>query len=602
MFLFAQHVNKRGGLTFVETIVGVALFAFVSLMLYGTYSRVFIVARIAQARVNAVALANEQFEIIRNLSYSNVGVIGGIPNGIVPPVQTLVRGGMIFLATTTIRNIDYPFDGLAGSIPNDTSPEDNKLVEIDISCISCSYFRPLTLMTNVGPKDLEGTSTNGSLFIQAVDSGGLGVANADVFVFNNSSTTVISVNDVTSTSGMLQLVGTPPGVGVYQIMVSKAGYSSDRNYNSGGPTTTNPVKPYATVAAQTVTQVTFAIDRVATLNFSSVTAACAAVPNVGVQFAGTKLIGKTPPVDVLKYNQWFSTGASGLKTLNDIEWDSYTITASSTIYDLAGIVPLSPLTIAPGAVQNVQLIMIPKNRPSVLITVKDAATGLPVSGADVKMEMGGASTTQTTGRGFLKQTDWSGGSGQSAFTVANQYALDDGNTDVLTSPGSVILGKLLGLYYPSGQLTSSTFDTGSVSNFYQFTYQPTSQPFETGDSARFQLATGNSTSSWTYLGPDGTASTYYNATTTDIAAVNNGNRYLRYKMFLSTASSTLTPSVSDIQFTFTSSCVPPGQVLFDGLTPGTYNITVSKTGYTTANDTVVVGAGTWQEKIESIGP
>ena len=74
-------------------------------------------------------------------------------------------------------------------------------------------------------------------------------------------------------------------------------------------------------------------------------------------------------------------------------------------------------------------------------------------------------------------------------------------------------------------------------------------------------------------------------------------------MFLSTASTTFTPSVSDVQFTFTSSCVPPGQVIFQGLANGTYTVTVSKAGYTTATDSVTVNAGTpWQEKQVSIGP
>jgi hypothetical protein len=222
----------------------------------------------------------------------------------------------------------------------------------------------------------------------------------------------------------------------------------------------------------------------------------------------------------------------------------------------------------------------------------------------VTLEKSGASTTLTTGRGFMSQTDWSGGSGQSMYTVANQYASDDGNMDALTTPGTAKLLNTLGLYQTNGTLYSSTFDTGSASNFYQFLFQPTSQPSAVGETpVQFQIATANSTTSpWTYLGPDGTASTYYNSTTTDFSAVTSGTRYLRYKLLLSTASTSFTPSVSDIQFTFTSSCVPPGQVLFQGLSTGTYNVTVDKAGYTSGSDTVTVTAGSWQEKAISIGP
>ena len=255
-------------MSYVETIVSVAIFAGVATMLYSTYERVFVTARASQARVNAIALADEQFELARNLAFSQVGTIGGVPSGVLKPVQTLIRGGMTFIATTTVRNIDQPFDGVAGGSPNDLSPADNKLIEIDISCTSCKDFRPLVLTSWVGPQSLEGSSTNGALFVKVIDASGLVISNANVSVFNASTTPSISIADITGTSGMLQIVDAPPGVQTYQIAVSKSGYSSEKTY--GLPTTTTPVKPHATVAVNTVTQLAFIIDRTSTLNFSSV--------------------------------------------------------------------------------------------------------------------------------------------------------------------------------------------------------------------------------------------------------------------------------------------------------------------------------------------
>ena len=78
--------------------------------------------------------------------------------------------------------------------------------------------------------------------------------------------------------------------------------------------------------------------------------------------------------------------------------------------------------------------------------------------------------------------------------------------------------------------------------------------------------------------------------------MHNGDRYLRYKAYLSTASSTLTPVLSDVMFTFTSACVPPGQVLFQDLSNGDYDLTVTAPGYADFTSTVTVDAGTpWQE-------
>jgi hypothetical protein len=411
---------------------------------------------------------------------------------------------------------------------------------------------------------------------------------------------MVDLNDVTATSGMLQVIDAPPAVTSYQITVSKPGYSTDKTH--GTPTTTNPVLPHATVAIQTVTQTTLSIDRVAILSLESVTPTCTAVPNAGVQLTGSKLIGTVP--DVYKNDRWISTGASGLLTLNDTEWDNYTILASSTTHDLAGIVPLSPVSVLPGASQDLQFIMVPKSGKSVLVTVKDSVTGLPISGADVTLELGAASTTLTTGRGFLRQTDWSGGSGQTDMSDLTKYSSQSGDVDTTTVPGAASLVDVLGSYPATGWLDSSAFDTGSASNFYQFTFLPGTQPLETGsDSAKFQIGTGNSTSSWTFVGPDGTSGTYFTATATDIHDSNDNFRYLKYRMFLETASTSFTPSVSDVMFTFTTACTPPGQVLFQGLADGTHTITVSKAGYTTLVDTVDVNAGTlWQEKQITLNP
>ncbi len=599
---YIPHTHPRNtfqkGFSMLESVLGIGLFVMITFSIYTTWTRMFETIHASQSRVVASELANEQFEIIRNIPFAQVGTVSGIPSGVLPSTQTFTRSGLTFMTTTTVRNIDQPFDGTIGGSPDDLSPADNKLVELEVMCTSCKNFRPTIFSTWVAPKDLEGASTNGALFVRVMDSGGLPIQGADVHVVNTSLVPAVSVYDITSTSGMLQIIDAPPSVMSYQVSVSKSGYSSDQTY--GAPTTTNPVLPHSTVAVQTVTQVTLSIDRLSTIHFSSVTPSCSVVPNVGVSMRGTKLISTTP--DVYKHDDWFSTGA-GTLTRNDIEWDNYLITASSGTHDLAGVMPLSPVSVTPGSVQDIQLILSPRAAKSAMVTVKDAGTGLPISGASVTLDLSGASSTLLTGRGFLHQTEWSGGSGQSLYTDETRYASDDTHMDVTSVPGTVRLLDSFGSFAPSGTLESSTFDTGSASNFYQLTFLPQTQPAETGDSVKFQIATSNSTSSWVYLGPDGTAGTYYTATTSDINAIHNGDRYFRYKMFLSTASSTLTPSVSDVMFTFTSSCTPPGQVLFQSLVNGTYDVTVSKTGYSTFVDTMTIDASTpWQEKQVTLTP
>lgn len=594
------RLTSQRGFTLVETLVGIAVFVIIGVSIFNAYVKVIEVVRVSRVKIAATALANEQFEIARNLPYADVGIVDGIPTGKISRTQTLTRDNISFVVETTIRNIDDPFDGTIGGIPNDTSPADYKLVELKITCPSCKNFSSLTFTTHIAPLGLETASTNGALFVQVFDAVGLPVQGADVHIENNQPFPPIVIDDTTDNNGFLQIVDAPPGAEAYEITVSKSGYSQDRTYTTGAPENPNPVKPHATVALQQLTEISFAIDKTSTLNVESVTQTCAPVGNIDFSLTGSKLIGTSP--DVPKYNANHVTDASGQKTISDLEWDTYALSLTDAAYDIAGAIPLMPLILNPDTNQNLKLVMQAKNPNSLLVTVKDAGTQLPLSGADVRLQGASFDTTLTTGRGFLRQTDWSGGAGQEDFIDPAKYFDSDGNIEIADPAGELRLRKVFDEYESSGYLISSTFDTGSPSNFHQLLWQPQNQPPETGpDSVKFQIATNNDKTTWNFLGSDGTAGSFYTLSTPEINPIHNGDRYLRYKIFLNTASTTFTPNVAEVALTFTSSCVPPGQVFFTGLNAGDYDITVSKTGYGTFNDTITI-SGSWDEQEVSLTP
>jgi len=157
------------------------------------------------------------------------------------------------------------------------------------------------------------------------------------------------------------------------------------------------------------------------------------------------------------------------------------------------------------------------------------------------------------------------------------------------------LRDMLGQYAASGWLESSTFDLGLNATYQNIIWEPLSQPSETGlNSVRFQIATANSTSpsSWSYLGPDGTTGSYYTTIDTVISDAHDGDRYIRYMAYMSTASTTYTPTLSNVSFTYTNSCTPPGQTYFGGLSATDYTVTVSATGYESESSNVTVGGYT----------
>jgi hypothetical protein len=579
-------------MSLIEVLVGSAVFVVIALAVYQGFGTIFEAVRTSRQKTAATLLANEQFEIIHNLAYADVGTINGIPSGKIPQIQTLTRAGVPFTVTTSIYSLDDPFDGTIGGTPNDTSPADYKLVEVSIACSSCSNFSPVVLTGRVAPKNLESASTNGALFIQAFDANGLAVSGANVHVVNNSASPKIDITDTTDNSGMFQIVDAPPFVEGYQITVNKSGYSESSTTvrNASNP---HPVIPFATVATQAVTSLSFAIDKVSSLSVSSVTPSCTAVPGIDYFLAGTKKVGTN--ADILKYSQNLVTNSSGLQSVSNLEWDNYNLTITDPSYDLIGINPLFPLNLLPNTNQAVKLIVAAVNPNTLLIAVKDGATGLPISGAKVTLEKSGVDKTLTTGEGYLTQTDWSGGSGQVSFSDTTKYYLGSVNTIDNSPVGEVHLRQVAGSYQSPATIESSTFDTGSVSNFDQLSWLPVSQPAQVGSNAvRFQIATNNDNATWNYLGPDGTSATYYTTSGTAINSIHDTDRYLRYKLYLSTADPLFTPDISDVSFTFSSSCTPPGQVAFQTLSKSTYDITIQKAGYTDYSGTVTIGSA-WQQ-------
>lgn len=586
--------NKNRGFSLVELIVGITVFLIISISVYQAYISIFNVVYTSRAKLVAVDLANEELEIVRNLPYSLVGIQGGIPSGVLLHIQTIVRSQNSFDVTTTVRNIDDPFDGTLGGTPNDLSPSDFKVVEVEINCLLCKNFVPVVVSTRVAPKNLETASTNGALFVKVFDANGNPVSDANVHIVNNQVNPPITIDDVTNVNGYLQVVDAPPGVNAYDITVTKSGYSTDKTYASsvGNP---NPSKPLATVVLQQVTQLSFVIDRVSSLLISSVTQTCSAVPSVSFDLKGTKLIGSSP--NVLKYENSGTTSGSGNLTISNIEWDSYSFTLSDAVYDLIGVNPILPINLSPNSSQAVQLVVAPKNPRTILVTVKDSATSLPLSGVDVSLSKSGFTTQNAvTGQGFLNQTDWSSGSGQATSTNFSKYYSSNGNIETNDPAGDLVLKKIFGEYVSSGTLESSSFDTGSASNFQKIVWNPNDQPANVGSpNVRFQIATNNDGGAWSYAGPDGTSATYYTIANQNISSANDGRQYIRYKVFLDTVSTSTSPNVSDVSFTYTSLCTPPGQVYFNGLASGTYNLHFSKSGYIDQDVTVNINSN-WQSQ------
>src|ERR1035437_809783 len=410
-------MNQRG-FTFIETVVGTAVFLVVVLSAYQAFTVLMNTTLAVRAKVAATELANERFEIIRNLSYNDVGIVGGLPIGKSFRSQNITRDNYSFTVVTAIRSVDDPFDGTIGGSPTDTSPADYKLIDLDITCSNCKSFSPLSFTTLIAPHALETASNNGALYIRALDASSAPVIGASIHIVNTQTNPYTIIDETTDNTGWVKIVDAPPGTSAYNITATKSGFTQDQTYPVGGTAGPTPVKPDANMVAQQVTQLSFAIDKLSSIMATSVNASCVSLPNIGFSLTGTKLIG----TGVLKYSAHnFTTNASSNLTIPNIEWDTYSVLLTSASYDLAGTTPLPSFAINPNETKNLQLVVVPHANGAILVSVKDSSN-TTIDGATVHLQKSGFDQTKTTNSGSCVtpgQVFWNGlASGTYTLTVS----------------------------------------------------------------------------------------------------------------------------------------------------------------------------------------
>jgi hypothetical protein len=406
------------------------------------------------------------------------------------------------------------------------------------------------------------------------------VPNATVNITNTTIIPNINLTRTTDANGNWVEVGLPDNNNSYHVVVTKSGYSTDSTYpiTSGNK---SPTKPDATILNGQVTQVSFSIDLLSNLTFTTSDQLCAVLPNIGVEVQGAKLIG-TP--SIFKFDNTYTTDSGGLITLSNIEWDNYTPAITSPSYMIYGSSPIQQISLLPNTSQKFSLILGPKTTNSFLAIIKDSTNSNPIEGASVTLHIPSPASdvTKYTGGSVLSQQDWTGGSGQTTWSDQTKYFQDDGGISTTGTPSGVRLKSVGGgLYVSAGSLISSTFNTGATTTGYTtLTWQPTSQ--DPAATLKFQIAANNDNATWNYIGPDGTSGSYYTTSGNSISATSSGNQYLRYKAFLSTTNTTKTPVMTNATVNYVSGCFTPGQVIFPGIaSANNYSVTVSMSGYQT---------------------
>ncbi|MDY6916368.1 MAG: hypothetical protein SVP26_00220 [Chloroflexota bacterium] len=109
-------------------------------------------------------------------------------------------------------------------------------------------------------------------------------------------------------------------------------------------------------------------------------------------------------------------------------------------------------------------------------------------------------------------------------------------------------------FHASGTIVSPSYDTGYAdADFVKLQWCATGA---SGTQMKFQIATNDDNATWDFKGPDGTAGTYYTVSGGDLWAGHDGDRYVRYKAFLSTTQPGNTPVLNKVGVTYTTGGTP----------------------------------------------
>ncbi len=421
------------GFTLPELLVTIITIVIVFLGFWGALTITLRGIMQARCRLLALEIANQQMEIIRNFPYAQIGTTEGWPSGNIPSNQIITKEKINFTIRITPRYIDDPFDGLA---PQDRIPNDYKKIEIQVTWDKYPCPSPVSLTSTFAPKGLETTTGTGTLFITVFNASGQPVPQAQIQVKNIFLTPNIIINDRTDNDGELKIYALPISVERYQIKVTKSGYSADYTITPNTLGNSTPIKPDVSIIEGEITSVSFNIDKLSTVNIFTVNERCSSIENISFTLSGGKLIGTEP--DVVKYSQNLTTNIQGQLSLS-LEWDTYNINLNSSFYDLAGSNPLLPLELMPDTVLDLYLVLKERSDHKLLVIIKDAGNGQPISGAEVILTKAAFSQTKITGFGIWTQTDWQEGPGQRDFINEKKYWEDDKGVDTTSSPGNVLL-------------------------------------------------------------------------------------------------------------------------------------------------------------------
>lgn len=410
--------HKKHGFTLIEAIIFLFLFTVITLAFYQTWQAATSHIVNVRNRLGAVAVANQQIEIIRSIIFDDIGTTTGIPTGSLQEYQTLSVNNSVYTVHTLVQFVDDATDGTL-SAGTDLAPNDYKKVTVTVSWGSGG---PSEQVSTVSLFSLDGVESvadgTGILSVNVLDTSGNGVSGATVTITNGGVSPAVNVTATTDSNGNLSFPGAPESVQGYAITVSKSGYFSNQSYPPYPTSTFNPVNVHATVVAGSLTATSLVIDKISSIAITTEDPFGAPVPDIDFDITGGLVIGTNASdgTPVYEYTAALVTDGNGRKDISNRTTGDYAITldASETTRKYIRLVPseatFGSINLLPDTNQAVDFVVADKALSSALITAIHQTNGTAVAGASVRLvnttlAYDATVTTDIYGQAFFPETN-----------------------------------------------------------------------------------------------------------------------------------------------------------------------------------------------------
>lgn len=418
------------GFTLIEAMVVLFVVSLITLTFYETWNVGTNNIINAKFRLGASAIANQHMEMIRALTFDNIGTTTGIPVGTITENQNVQANNTIYTVHTTVQFVDDATDGTLGF--GDVAPNDYKKVTLVVSWGNASPSETISMTSIFSLDGVESVAAGtGILSINVLNGAGVGVAGATVSIVNTDIVPNVNIATFTDANGNLTFPGAKASIQGYHISVSKNGYYGNMTYDPYPISIFKPTNIHTSIVAGSLTATTLVIDEVSRIDVETVDPFGIGIPGIDFSINGGLQIGIDAMTsdNIYDFTQASVSDANGLSSFLDRSPGIYTITLDPSEvarYQFVRMTPEEPvfgtMHITPHSTQTYQMILADKTTRSALVVVTDGG-GTPIVNASVRLRdpISGYDTTLTTD------------SYGQAYFPANNTPLLGGNYDVEVS-------------------------------------------------------------------------------------------------------------------------------------------------------------------------